>query len=80
MIGDLKGEALYRIAWMSSSYDLLTVVPESRRITYGGDSCVSDKMELLSGCYVDGGAENFSIGDTDVGILLMVPRAGASSC
>ena len=62
---------------MSSSYDLLTVVPESRRITYGGDSCVSDNIESLSEYYVDGDAALFRIGDTGMGIFLMVTRAGA---
>ena len=65
---------------MRSSYDFSTVVPESRRKKYGGDSCVSDEIYPLSDCSVDGDAENFSIGDTGMGILLMVPRAVAFSC
>ena len=37
--GDLGGEVSSRLSFMRSSYDLSTVVPESSRITYGGDSC-----------------------------------------
>ena len=42
--------------------------------------CVSDDMNSLSECYVDGETAHFRIGDTGMEILLMVPRAGASSC
>ena len=56
----------------------LTVVPESRRLTYGGDSCVSDEMELFYDCSMDGDAAHFSIGDTGMGVFLMVLRSGAS--
>ena len=52
-LGDLEGEASSQRSWMRLSYDLSTVVPESSRITYGGDSCVSDDMESLSGFSVD---------------------------
>ena len=38
----LEGEASYGPAWMRSSYYFSIVVPDSRRITYGGDSCVYD--------------------------------------
>ena len=79
LLGDLEGEESSRSAWMSLSYDFLTVVPESRRITYGGDSCVYDEMESLSGFSLDGDATHFSIDDTGMLILLMVTRAGASS-
>ena len=78
LIGNLEGEASLQPAWMRSSYDFLTVVPESRRIIYGGDSFVSDKMESLSECSVDEDAANSSIGDTGMGIFLMVPRFSAS--
>ena len=64
---------------MRSSYDFLAVVPDSRRVTYGGDSCVSDEMESLSGCSVYGYAAHFSIGDTGIGIFWMVPQDGALS-
>ena len=73
MLGDLEGEALSRLAWMRSSYDFLKLVPESKIITYGGESCVSDEMESLSKCSVDGDATHFSMGDTEMGIFLMVP-------
>ena len=63
--------------WLS--YDLLTVVPDYRRITYRGDSLVSDEIDSLYECSVDGDAASFSIGDTVMGILWMVPRPGASS-
>ena len=75
-----KGGVSSRLSWMRSSYDLSTVVPESRRITYRGDSYVSDDMESLSECSVDVDAAHFRISDTRMGIFLMVPRAGASSC
>ena len=50
------------------------------RITYGDESCVSDDMESLSELSLDGDAAHFNIGDTGMGIFLMVPRAGALSC
>ena len=37
LLGDLGSEVSSRLFFMRSSYDILTVVPESRRITYGGD-------------------------------------------
>ena len=48
LLGDLEGEASSRLAWMRSSNDFLKVVPESRRIIYGGDSCVYNEIESLS--------------------------------
>ena len=65
---------------MRPSYDFSTVVPESRRITYRGDSFVSDETESLSKYFVDGDATHFSIADTGMVMFLMVPRAGALSC
>ena len=65
---------------MRSSYDFLNLVPESRRITYGGDCCVSGDMEFLSEYSVDGDIVHFRIDDTGMGIFFMVPRAGASLC
>ena len=76
---DHKGEASSRLAWMRSSNDFLKVVPESRRITYGGDSCVYNEIESLSDCSVGGDSAHFSIGDTGMGMFLMVPQSGASS-
>ena len=40
LIVDLEGGASSQLSWIRSSYYLSTVVPDSRRITYGGDSCV----------------------------------------
>ena len=37
LLGDLGGEVSSQLSFMRSSYDISTVVPESRRITYGGD-------------------------------------------
>ena len=76
----MEGEVSSRLSWMRSSYDFLTVVPEYKIITYGGDSCISDDMESLSECYLGGDAAHFRIGDTGMGIFLMMPRSGASSC
>ena len=42
LLGDLEGEALSRPSLMRFSYDFSAVVPDSRRIKYGGESCVSD--------------------------------------
>ena len=80
MLGDLEVEVSSRLSWIRSSYDLSTVVPESRRITYGGDYCVYDDLESLSECPVDGDAAHFRIGDTGMGIFFMVPGPAASSC
>ena len=80
LLGDLGGEVSSLLSLMRSSYDFSTVVTESRRIKYGGDCCVSDDMESLSEGYVDGDAVHFRIGDTGMGIFLMVPRSGASLC
>ena len=77
---DLEGEASPQLAWMRSSDDFSTVLALSTKITYGGDSCVSDEMESVSECSVDGDTTYFSIGDTVLGIFLMVPLAVASSC
>ena len=46
LLGDLGSEVSSRLSFMRMSYDLSTVVPDSRRITYGGDFCSSDVMEL----------------------------------
>ena len=53
LIGDLGGEVSSRLSFMTSSYDLLTVVPKSRRIPSGGDVCSSDDMDLCSKGFVD---------------------------
>ena len=46
-LGDLGGEVSSGLFFVRLSYDFSTVVPESRRITYGGDCCVSDDMECF---------------------------------
>ena len=61
---------------MRLSYDLSTVVPLSRRITYGGDVCSYDVIDSCSKVSVDEDAAILSIGDTGMEILLMVPRVG----
>ena len=80
LLGDLGGEVSSRISWMRFSNDFLTVLPESRRITYWGDCCVSNDMESLSGFSAEGDAASFRIGDTGIVIFLMVPQAGTLSC
>ena len=45
---DKEGEPSSQPAWISSSYDFSIVIPESRRMTYGGDSGSSDDVELVS--------------------------------
>ena len=80
LLGDLGVKKSYDELIKDSQYDFLTVVQEYRRITYGGDCCVSDDVEYLSEGSVDGDATHFRIGDTGMGIFLMVPRSGASLC
>ena len=48
------------------------VIPESRRITHGGDSGSSDYMELLSDWFVIVEAAYFMIFETGSGILVVV--------
>ena len=72
LLGDMEGGVSSRLSWMRSSYDFLTVALESRRIIYRGDSCISDEMEPLLDCSVDGDSANFSIGETGIGMFLMV--------
>ena len=74
MIGDLGDELSSRLSFMKSSYDLSTVVPEPRKITYGGEFCSYDVMESCSKGSVDGDAAVLSIDDTGMVIFLMVPR------
>ena len=65
---------------MRSSYDCLTVMPLSRRITYGGDVGSSDVIDSCSKSFGTGDAEVLNIGDNVIGIFLMVPRVGISFC
>ena len=78
LLGDLGGKVSSRLSSMRSSYDISTVVPLSRRITYGGDFCSYDVMESCYKGSVDGDAIVLSIGDTRMEIFLMVPRVGVS--
>ena len=73
LLGDFGGEVSSQLSFMRSPYDLLTVVPEYRRITYGGVFCSYDVMKYRSKGYVDGDAAVISIRDTGMGIFLMVP-------
>ena len=75
-LGDLGVEASSRLSFMRPSYDLSTVVPFPRRITYGGDVCSSDVIDSCYKVSVNGDAAVLSIGDTGMGIFLMVPRVG----
>ena len=68
-LGYLEGGVSYRLSWMRLSYNFSAVFPESRRITYGGNSCVSRDVEYFSECSVDGDASHFRIGDTGMVIL-----------
>ena len=78
LLGDLGGEVSSRLSFMRFSYDLSTVVPLFRRITYGGDFFSSDVIESCSKGSVGGDAAVLSIGDNGMGIFLMAPRVGVS--
>ena len=80
MLGDLGGEVSSRLSFMRSSYEISTVVPESRRITYWGDCFVSYDMDFFSKGSANGDAAQLRIGDTGMEIFLMVPQAGALLC
>ena len=72
-LGDLGVEVSSLLSFMRSSYNLSNVVPLSRRITYGVGVCSSDVIDSCSKVYVDGDAAVLGIGDTGMGIFLMVP-------
>ena len=78
LIGDLGVEVSSQLSFMRSSYDLLTVVQFSRRITYGGDVCSSDVIDSGYKVSVNGDAAVLSIGDNGMRIFLIVPRVGIS--
>ena len=61
-------------------YNCLTVIPFSRRITYGGDFGSSDVMDSCSKYSGTGDAAVINIGDNGIRIFLMVPRVGISLC
>ena len=80
LIGDLGVDLSSRVSLMRSSYDRLTMIPLSRRITYGGDFGSSDVMYYCSKSSGTGDAAFFNIGDNGIRILLMVPRVVISLC
>ena len=77
---DLGVDLLSRVSLMRLSYDRSTVIPLSRRITYGGVFGSSDVMDYCSKSSGAGDTTVFNIGDNGIGILLMVPRVGISLC
>ena len=80
LLGDSGFDVLSQVSLMISSYDRLTVIPLSRRISYIGDvssSVVIDSCSKVSGT---GDAAIFNIGDNGIGIFLMVPQFGISLC
>ena len=78
LLGDLGGEVSSRLSFMRSSYYISSVVPLSRRITYGGDVCSYDVIDSCSKVSYDGDDAVISIRDTGMGIFLMVPQVGVS--
>ena len=58
----------------------MTVIPESKRITYVYDSGSSDDLDLLSDLSDNGEATDFMIVETGSGILLMVHQTSKYSC
>ena len=58
------GETSSRTDLMRSSYNFLTVVPESSRIKYGGEYGSSDDWKLSSDWFDNGEAAYFMIVDT----------------
>ena len=75
---DKEGEPSSQPAWISSSYDFSIVIPESRRMTYGGEFGSSDDMKLSSDWFGNGEAADFIIVETGSGIFLMFPQSSAS--
>ena len=80
LLGYLGFDLSYRLSFMRSSYDLSTVVPLSKRITYGGDVCSYDVIDSCSNVSVHGDDAVINIGDNGMRIFLMVPRVGISLC
>ena len=80
LLGDLGVDLLSRVSLMISLYDRSTVIPLSRRITYGGDLGFSDVINSCSKSFGTGEATVFNIGDNGIRILLMVPQVGISLC
>ena len=80
LLDDLEFEISSQVSLMRSSYDHLTVILLSRKITYGGDVGSSDVIDSCSKVSETGDAEVFNIGDNGIRIFLMVPRVGISLC
>ena len=80
LLGDFGVDLSSRVSLMRSSCDSSTVIPLSRRITYGGGFGSSDVMDSCSKSSGTGDAAVFNIGDNGIGIFLMVPRVGISLC
>ena len=76
LLGDLGVDLLSRVSLMISLYDRSTVIPLSRRITYGGDVRSSDVIDSRSKSSGTGDVAVFNIGDNGIGIFLMVLRFG----
>ena len=79
-LGDLGVDLSSRVSLMRLSYDRSTMIPLSRRITYGGGFGSSDVMDSCSKSSGTGDAAVFNIGDNGIRILLMVPRVVISLC
>ena len=78
LLGDFVVGVSSRLSFMRLLCDLSTVIPFSRRITYGADVCSSD---VIYSCYkvsVNGDAAVLNIGENGMGIFLMVPRVRIS--
>ena len=73
-----EGEKSSIPALIRSLYDFSTLTPESRRITYGGDSESSDYWDLSYDGFDNGEAKDFMIVETGSGILSMVPQTRES--
>ena len=80
LLGDLGVDVSSRVSLMRSSYDCLTVMPLSSRITYVGDVGSSDVIDSCSKFSGIGDAAVFNIGDNGIIIFLMVPWVGIYLC
>ena len=60
-LGDLGVEVSSQLSFIRSSYDLSTVIPLSRRITYGGEVFLSGVIDSCSKVSLPGDAAVFNI-------------------
>ena len=74
LLGDLGVDLSSQVSLTRLSYDRSTVIPLSRRITYGGDVRSSDVIDSRSKSSGTGDVAVFNIGDNGIGIFLMVLR------